>query len=189
MPFDYSNLEGKTLGFGILERLSGYVLQIDADHVHVHNGIVFQNVQSNAAIANAGTILFEIIVPTNTYLHFKGLTAWVTNEHWSIELIGNPTLTTGVTTIPNYPFQYPAIVTPTVVVKSNPTGISGGDAILPPFYFGGGSGVGQAVSSSVLNKDFEHLLGTGTYLVRVTNLTGGEEKGAFSIIWYQTPTI
>jgi len=182
---NYAKSAGKDLGQGILEKDSGFVPVIDSDHARVHNDQMFQNFQENLALANNGTVLFEYIVPADKALHLKGMSAWVTEQHWRFELIAAPTLTTGATPLANKPFHWPSTIVNPIVCKSNPTGISGGTVIASSL-FGGGSGVGQTIIAGNASKALEHELGAGTYLVRITNLSGGAAKISANLFWYFT---
>lgn len=183
--FNYKPSAKQGIGFVAAEKDSGFVPTIDNDHARVHNDQMFAACQRDVALADDGVLLFEFIVPEGVELHLKSLTAWTTEEHWQYELIALPTLTTGATPLVAQPCKWPSARVNPIVIKSNPTSISGGTE-MNCFFFGGGSGVGQSVTSGGAEQRVERELGEGTYLVRLTNLTGGVAKISANVYFYFT---
>lgn len=176
-------------GKGGMEIRSYAERTIEVEHSHIHEGISFHADTANEALANNGTILLELVVPsgtTDTPIHLKDIDVLVVGVPFKVELIESPTITTGSATITprNRNRQltqasYPSILT----IKTNPTGISAGTT-LETFYVGGGTGNAGTKSGGNAKKSSEWMLKKGlTYLIRVTNLSGATNLCSISLDW------
>lgn len=156
---------------------------ITTDHANIHKGLGFSISQLNDAVANNGTILFEVIVPAGAYVHFKQFNCWTNGSKAKFEVIEAPTLTTGATVIT--PINRRRVGTPSIsllTVKSDPTVISGGTT-LESIYFGSGGGASKGGDRSL---DIELVLKPDTTnLIRITNLDGNAKDFSTFLFWYE----
>lgn len=158
---------------------------IDVAHSYTHRAATFSHYQRNAALAAAGTILAEIIVPATHEMHLKAIQGWIGGGRARIEVIEAPTLTTGATA--GQVRCRNRIGTPpagNVTIKTNPTTISAG-TVLDDYEFGGGSGT---ASGDCVEDQIEWILKPGTtYLVRMTNDGTSTEFASLKLFWYEHP--
>jgi len=157
---------------------AGAVVTIDQNHHEVHMGSAFNLNQTNAALANNGTLLFELITGAAVNVHLKAIRAFCSGTRAQLEIIEAPTITDGNTALT--PLNMRRTGTPPtsgVTAWSNPTGISAGTTITS-FNFSG--------NANFLEDSLEYILKAGTkYLVRFTNLSGSAAVCSCQLFWYE----
>ena len=169
------------------DQLTGAIVVLDSDHNYVHSGLGYSAATFTETVADDGYVYLEIKTPnvSNRYVHLKKWIGWTEGGVATIEIVESPTLTTGATAIvPQNRKRTGTPATSAVLVKSNPTSISGGTVIDGPTIFGGGG----VLSGSGGNADgnIELVLGVNkTYLVRVKNLAGAAKALGIWVFWYE----
>ena len=171
---------------GLLERVSGAVRVIDVDHSNVHEGIMYSCYQDTISIADSGSIYFAVVIPDSLEMHLKGANIWAVDQPWSFEIYEAPTFTNGTDTLKNYNRDRNEIDSSGIVIFKTPTSINISSAKrIERILFGGGTGVGGAVSSGSLGKNLEWELKESTKnLIIITNLSGGAATVSIEIYFY-----
>lgn len=165
-----------------LERVTGGVRVIDTDHSAIHNGEAYIVNRNSENVADAGSLVFEIITPANLYVHMRLASVWPSAGLARFESIEAPTLTTGTTAVIPVALNRNDGAS-AVIIKSDPTGISGGTTLRNVMFGGGGPGTG---SGGGLGFGAEFVLKPSTtYLARLTNLSGGLADMTLGLFWYE----
>ena len=181
----------KRLGDGVLDFFSGGIRQLTNLHSHIHEGKAFGYIQTIAVLANNGYLNFEIITPSEEPVHLKDVGLWISEGPVTWDILEVPTLTTGVTPIVpknlNRELLDGAVITSGVVMKSNPTSISGGTSIYGNALQFGINGQGAQSNETIVQNQVERVLRQGeiTYLARLQNLSGGNISTSVSLVWYE----
>src|SRR3972149_4997883 len=153
---------------------------ITQEHNLIHGGRLFSAQISSAALAAAGTLLMEMIVPAGIEVHVKPV-AFYNSLAGRFELLEAPPKTDGNSAIPILNKKRNAVIASNVILWSNPSAISAG-TVLDDLYFTTLFGSNVAVNA----VDQEWILKPSTkYLFRLTN-NGGVASTAFvKLNWYE----
>ena len=170
------NLHNTEYKRNFIDQETGAKIVIDNSDAYVNRGKAFKLTQFNPALADNGYIYFEIKTPPNNAMHLNNIRVWADDEPITIELIENPTLTTGtVAIIPvnknRTPFPIWTIFSE-VIVKANPTGISAGIPL-------------DKVQILQLTDKWLLPAGNKLFLIRIQNLSGGPVMITARIQWYE----
>ena len=149
---------------------------------HVHGGLYFTASVVNAALGASALLYIEMIIPANIEAHLKSF-SFYNGDDGHFEFVEAPTLTTGATPLTAYNRNRRSVKTSGIVLKSNPTGISGG-IVLDPMYF---KGTNQT-PGVLIRSDIEWVLKPATtYLLRLTNDGVGAEQALLKAGWCEEP--
>lgn len=162
------------------ERVTGAQCVITSDHANIHEGEGFNAwVYAEGAVDDA-YVQLEFKTPlTGRYIHMKSMVA-MSEGLGSFEVIESPTLTTGSTAFVPTQLNRNNSTASTVIIKSNPTTISGG-TVLRAYLIGAGKENGGPA-----NNDTEIVLKPDTtYLFRVRNLAGAAKALSLYLFWYE----
>lgn len=152
-----------------MDYTSGIPKSIDPISACMNEGHLFSCNQVSAALAQNGTVLYEILTDGANCTRLISLDIWSTEVYQESELIEAPTLVTGSSVLTAYNIKRPSSELPKTVIKPNPTSISGGTQI-GRFWTGGGSGVGQSKISGGSTYSLGWILKPETtYLLRIIN--------------------
>lgn len=169
------------------DQFTGAMVFAADDHNFVHSGLGYSVATFTEAVADDGFIYLELITPSvsSRYVHLKKWVGWSEGGVATIEVVESPTLTTGATAIiPQNRKRTGTPGTSAVLVKTNPTSISGGTVIDGPTIFGGG-GAGGGFGGNA-DSNIELVLGVNkTYLVRIKNLAGAAKAMGLWLFWYE----
>jgi len=172
----------------VVELVTGAFKGITSDHANIHNQEGYGISVINESLANNGTILVEFTTPDERYVHLKQYIPYTNQSSGKFEIIEAPTLTTGSTALTAY--NRSRVGTPPTcgcVLKSDPTGISGG-TLLETILIGQG-GVGSGARGGQTTIDIEYVLKQETtYLFRLTNDSGSTAKASMWLFWYEEAT-
>lgn len=187
----YAAASGKRLtpsgkACNIIEEVTGGHVAITSDHSNIHKGQAF-SVSNKFTIANGASSYLEVIIPADTYVHFKPITMQSDGPKITVQLIEAPTITTGSTGVT--PINRRRLGTPAVsvlTVKNNPTSISAGTIVDQDYIGGGSSAGGNTVSGGIASNDNEYVLKQATtYVVKVTNGGTGSSDVNIKLFWYE----
>jgi len=153
---------------------------ISNEHNMIHGGKYFTAQVANAALGAAASLLIEMIVPANVEAHLKRF-SYYNGDDGEFEFIEAPTITTGASVLTAYNRNRESIKASGIVLKSNPTGISGGTLLENMFF----KGTNQT-PSILIDRDVEWVLKQGTtYLLRLTNDGAAAEQALLKASWYE----
>jgi len=145
---------------------------------HVHGGLFFTAMVANAALGAGALLYIEMIISAELEVHLKSF-SFYNGDDGHYDFVEAPTLTTGATPLVAYNRNRRSVKTSGIILKSNPTGISGG-TLLEHMYF-------KATNQTpgiLIKNDIEWILKPSTtYLLRVTNDGGGAEQALLQVGW------
>ena len=153
---------------------------VSEEQNNIHGEHFFTASVVNAALGASALLYIEIIVPENIEMHLKQVSFYNGDDGY-YELLEAPTITTGATPLLSFNRWRPSTKLSNILLKSNPTGISGG-TILEPMHF---KGTNQA-PGTLITSDWEWVLKSGTtYLLSLTNNGSGSEQALLKASWYE----
>lgn len=153
---------------------------ISNEHNRIHGGSVFTAQVANDALGAGSSLYIEINIPEGIEVHLKS-TLFYTGDDSQFELIEAPTLTSGVTLLTSYNRKRISPVGSHLILKSNPTSISGGTLLDNVFVKGAVQNPGLLVVS-----DWEWILKEDeVYLLRLTNEGVSSEQALLKADWYE----
>jgi len=166
------------------DRLTGLGVSMNDDHMQVHDGVAYAAWNYAEGIADNGSLALELITGSDCWVHMKRFEAFADRTPWLLEIIEAPTVTTGVTPFVPINRLRPSSNTAESVVKTNPTGISGG-TVVDAYFFGGGNGNGGRNAGTGRDTSLEIVLKQDTtYIFRITNLSGDVALGASLWVYF-----
>jgi len=149
---------------------------------HIHGGLYFTASVTKADLGAAALLYIEMIIPENIEVHLKSF-SYYNGDDGHFEFVEAPTLTTGVTPLTAYNKYRRSVKKSGIVLKSNPTGISGG-TVLDPMFF---KGTNQAPGILITNDTEWILKPSTTYLLRLENNGAGAEQALLKAGWCEEP--
>jgi len=153
---------------------------ISNEHNLIHGGELFSAEVANAALGAAAKLYIEINVPATHAVCLKKF-KFYNGDDGIIELTEAPTLTTGAAALTPLNRNRSSGKISASIMKSNPTGISGGLS-LSKFYFKGTVQAGGLLEDS----DWEWRLKPGTvYLLTLTNSGASAEQAYLRADFYE----
>lgn len=153
---------------------------ISNEHNRIHGGSLFTAQVVSAALGAAASLYIEMNVPEGIEVHVKGITFY-NGDDGEYELIEAPTLTTGTTPLVSLNRNRKAPNLSNLVLKSDPTTISGGTLLDNVFFKGTNQSPGI-----LLVDDLEWVLKEDeVYLFRLTNNGASSEQALLKINWYE----
>lgn len=145
----------------------------------IHTGNTYVVTQKYAAVAAGASVYLELKTPnTATIVNLKEISAFSTKATGAVSLIEAPTVTTGATAVTPVNLNRQSANTAASVVKSNPTGISGGTTLetIPIYNY-------ATPRQELADKEYDLAKNT-TYLVKLTNNDAAEADMIVRIIFY-----
>lgn len=175
---------GSKIGEAILDAFSYAQRVIMYTHSQIHEGCAYEIPGVNGEdIADDATLLIQFKTPATDKVHLKNLSAWTDGGLAQLEILENPTFTTGTTGLTPINKERNSGFASGVIAFNDPTGISGG-VVIKDILFGGGSG-GNA-NGGAINVDIEDVLKIDTtYIIQLTNLSGGTADMNLLPFWYE----
>jgi len=171
-----------------IEKETGATRVIDTDHSMIHEGCWYTAFRETTTIANSTPLYFEMITPDSFEVHLKDINIFAVGVPWVITILEAPACTTGA--IQAYArnrnrADYSTDSLSGVVLKKNPTGVTGG-TVVTSFYAGGGTGVvgTKSSASSKIGLELE-LKKSTTYIIKMLNSTGSANAISAVFDWYQ----
>ena len=153
---------------------------ISNEHNLIHGGELFSAEVANVALGAAAKLYIEINVPATHVVCLKKF-KFYNGDDGIIELTEAPTLTTGAAVLAALNRNRGSSKAYNSILKSNPTGISGGLS-LTKFYFKGTVQAGGLLEDS----DWEWRLKLGTiYLLTLTNSGASAEQAYLRADFYE----
>lgn len=156
----------------------GFIPTIASENNLINGGRMFSAQVANAALGASAVLLIEMIIPDEFDLILKSV-IFYNGDDGQYELIEAPTLTTGATPLASYNRNRNSIKASGIVLKSNPTGISGGTNLDNVFFKATNQFPGIPY---VANLNWVLKMAT-TYLLRLTNLGAGAEQALLKTNW------
>lgn len=170
------------------ERVTHGKKVITTDHGNIHAGIAFGYATKFTVAAGASAYL-EVLTPATGYVHWKPTAIQTDGPKILVQLIEAPTTTPGTVVASSNRRRVGTPPVSTVIVRTNPTGVSGG-TVIDQDYVGGGTGAGlSSVTGGIASNDNEWVLAQNTlYVIKVTNGGSASTDVGVKIFYYIEPS-
>lgn len=167
------------------DSINNAIVFMEWEHRSIHKGLAYNlNVYSTVT---AGTPKYCQFKTGVGYIHLKQKTIVDGADILLCSFIEAPTVTNGSTVVPNYNRNRNSSNISTMVVYSDPTGISGGTILEYDYLFGADNALGGAQAASTPSEmSLEWVLKPNTsYIYKLENLGDGTATFLAKLMWYE----
>lgn len=169
-------------GNNAIEQYSGSLRTIEQEHATIHDGNGYQLSGEIAALANAASAYF--LIDPSAPIHWRDYRLFSDDAPIDIEFFENPTTTDNGTTLTPLNRNRLSANTSTAAVYSGPTVTADGSRLYISRIVGTGTGANK--TGEVEGLPVEWIIdGGNTYLLKVTNNSGGPVDLIYQFFWYE----
>jgi len=169
-------------GVPVVESYSGAIRTIETDHAMIHDGKGFQLSGEIISLANGADAYF-LIDPT-TPIHWRNYKFSADTAPINIRLFENPTTTANGTVLSPLNRNRLSATVSTSAIYSGPTVTADGTELYLTRIVGTGSGANRTGENVGLPLEWI-IDGGNTYLLKVSNTSGGVANLTYEFFWYE----